>query len=51
MHGLTDKYTKVSIGVYLIFFDAFSTIGSLFLPKEKHLLLQENYNFVIKFFK
>ena len=33
--GLTDKSSKASIGVYVIFFEAFSTNGSLFFAQRK----------------
>ena len=35
--GLTDKSTKASIGVYVLFFEAFSTNGSLFFAQRKAL--------------
>jgi hypothetical protein len=33
--GLTDKSTKASIGVYVLFFEAFSTNGGLFFAQRK----------------
>ena len=33
--GLTDNFAKSSIGVYVLFFEAFSTNGSLFFAKRK----------------
>lgn len=33
--GLIDKSTKASIGVYVLFFEAFSTNGSLFFAQRK----------------
>ena len=33
--GLTDNFAKSSIGVYIIFFEAFSTNGSLFFTQRK----------------
>ncbi len=35
--GLTDNFVKSSIGVYVIFFEAFSTNGSLFFAQRKAL--------------
>ncbi len=33
--GLTDNFVKASIGVYVLFFEAFSTNGSLFFAQRK----------------
>ena len=35
--GLTDNFVKASIGVYVLFFEAFSTNGSLFFAQRKAL--------------
>jgi hypothetical protein len=35
--GLTDNFVKASIGVYVLFFEAFSTNGSLFFVQRKAL--------------
>lgn len=35
--GLTDNFVKSSIGVYVLFFEAFSTNGSLFFAQRKAL--------------